>query len=211
MKEYPIIFSDEMVRAIIEDRKTQTRRINKLDKINIDPVHWKPQGENIFGQWIFDPQDDLGNEKSLLIKCPYGVPSDRLWVRETWRFRGTDMNKFGRTHLKQEGSFVYKADGKQVIIERPFQDIEKLMKRDDKWKPSIQMPRWASRTTLEVTNVKVERVQDISEEDAKAEGVGCVYSMEFAKLWDSINEKRGFGWDKNPWVWVVEFKVIKGK
>lgn len=129
--------------------------------------------------------------------CPYGQPGDRLWVRETWQLNGN-----------QREDVVYRATA-NLHSEIP-------------WKPSIFMPRWASRLTLEITRVRVERVQDISEKDAKAEGTTLNpdyvkqklygdqdggWTFEYRKLWDSINAKRGFGWFKNPWVWVIEFTV----
>lgn len=138
---------------------------------------------------------------------PYNVSKipfhngDRLWVRETWRAQfGDDVSVFG-----------YRADNDP--------DECGCVHGYSKWKPSIFMPRSASRITLEVVNVRVEKVQDISEEDATAEGVwpkgiGNLAipkpnTFRFQQLWDSINEKRGHSWDSNPWVWVVEFRRIK--
>lgn len=132
----------------------------------------------------------------------------RLWVRETWYPRCADAKDYGTDEI------IYRADygGTGGCVFRPS------------WNPSIFMPRWASRITLEVTGVRAERVQDITEEDAKAEGVilhggwnandteyAINYRGGFSRLWDSINAKRGYGWDKNPWVWVIEFKRLDGQ
>ena len=183
MKERPILFSGSMVRALLDGRKTMTRRVCK----ELDHT-----AERLAVEWAST-------------HCPYGVPGDRLWVRETWRngtpmLNGPDLN----------GAVAYRAD---------YPDSGHLIK----WRPSIFMPRRASRITLEIVSVRVERVQDISEADAKAEGVrqpvpgswyrhvkrDC-YRCGFEALWDSINAKRGYGWDVNPWVWIIEFKQIGG-
>ena len=125
-------------------------------------------------------------------KCPYGVPGDWLWVREAF------------AHDRySEGNYYFKADDKQ----RP--------KTASDWHPSIHMSRFASRITLEITNIRVERLTDISVEDARAEGVtpvgvegdGRRWRGGFRDLWDSIYSKKGMGWDRNPWVWVVEFNL----
>lgn len=128
--------------------------------------------------------------------CPYGEIGDFLWVRETWGVR--------------DGMIVYRANDEDMPLDK-----------GEKWKPSIHMWRNASRITLEITNVRIERLQEISESDARAEGVSkyegeCPlrnkrlnkYQLQFAALWDSINAKRGLGWDVNPFVWVIEFKRI---
>lgn len=183
MKEHPILFSGEMVRAILDGRKTQTRRV-----ITPRPVSW--DSEPIYNTsargWHFK-----GGEK-YKYKCPYGIPGDRLWVRETWH-----------EATPEPGFLVYRATYRWP--------------QDFKWKPSIFMPREASRITIEVTDIRVERVQDISDEDVLAEGFRMDNTAIFSRgyqgamqiLWDSINAKRGFGWNANPWVWVVSFKVIK--
>ncbi len=173
MKEYPILFNTEMVRAILNDTKTQTRRVVKP----------KPDYQACTGDLFKDGE---------YIKCPYGKAGDRLWVRETFGF------------INETCGIVYKANGCNSIV--------------PKWKPSIFMPRKLSRITLEITDIRVERVQEITEADAKAEGVipkipyeskfTYYYRFPFVILWDSINEKRGFGWGENPWVWVVEFKRL---
>ena len=177
MKVRPILFSGSMVRAILDGRKTMTRRVVKKQHI---PFVANILGGFLDGNWKHNP-------------FPYGRPGDRLWVRETFSYGANGY--YFRSDVKQPETVKYA------------------------WKPSIHMPRVASRITLEVTGVRVERVQEITEDDAKAEGCDPLVESDgsvtcgrrktvFAKLWDSINSKRGFGWDKNPWVWVIEFKKI---
>lgn len=190
MKERPILFSGPMVLAILEGRKTQTRRVCKAR----DEIKVHPNGQ-VLAHGGFLPE----------LVCPYGQPGDRLWVRETFRIRGGDEYAY----QKHQGSVVYR-EGCELIDSGP-------------WKPSIFMPRWASRITLEIEAVRVERVQDITEEDALAEGctrdfgpdgsthwgAGLVEAKtNYQVLWESINAKRGFGWGKNPFVWVIQFKRI---
>lgn len=193
MKERPILFSGEMVRAILDGRKTQTRRIVKMP---IDYHKWcEFQYSGVPGKYIFNSQArNVYHE----IACPYGNPGDRLWVCETW----DDVqakNQHDPTDISK--NILYRAD---------FQEEEKKGEFKWKWTSSIHMPRWASRIDLEIIDVRVERLQDISNQDIRAEGVcvrGCVtHRLNMQMLWDSLNEKRGFGWDTNPWVWVVEFR-----
>lgn len=206
MKDHPIIFSAEMVKAILEGRKTQTRRVLKKQPADILPM----RGEFAGKLWVTlrerlpNPTDQHGD----IIRCRYGEPGDRLWVRETWAL--------------SDCAFRYRADG-----EWDGEEIE--MGANARWRPSIHMPRRASRLALEIVSVRVERVQAISEEDAIAEGMvdfemvkeraGTIGGQgeykaarlpigQFAKLWDSINAKHGYGWDENPWVWVIEFKRL---
>jgi hypothetical protein len=188
MKERPILFSAPMVRAILAGTKTQTRRICKGQR-ELSCVH--------------DFQLD---------RCPYGVPGDRLWVRETHgdctpgadALTGTTWERpWYRADADAYGLLGHDGEG-PVYVE------------DVKWCPSIHMPRSLSRITLEITGVRVERLQEISAEDARAEGCntphvpgsGTVLSRqtEFMLLWESINGPRS--WDANPWVWVVEFRRI---
>lgn len=161
-----------------------------------------------------------------MIKCPYGKPGDRLWVRETWCLKEED----GRAVYNSEGNLDstccwYLADGVHVVAcdGDGFQRYRKDGTEASPWSPSIHMPRWASRITLEIKGVRVEQLHDMKPEDPVAEG--CPRSLEFTpcdydqvikdaaedfpKLWNSINEKRGFGWNKNPWVWVIEFERIE--
>jgi hypothetical protein len=145
------------------------------------------------------------------IECPYGKTGDRLWVREAFNWSTDSELLTGEKHHKcperadwREDNVVWRADG-----EREHPDYGQAL-----WKPSIFMPRWASRITLEIVSIQVERLQDISEVDAFAEGISGGDWLgdpigEFAKLWNSINAKRGYGWDKNPYVWILEFKRIK--
>lgn len=185
MKERPILFSGPMVNAILENRKTQTRRVVKP----------QPERDPACGVWFpattAKRKRHYANEEHFrrglpIDWSPYGVVGDRLWVREAWQ----DGN----------GGIYYRADG---IHPGP-------------WKPAIHMPRWASRITLEITGVRVERLQDISNDDARAEGVPewdgdepGDYRGSFRDVWDSINGKR-HPWSSNPWVWVREFKRIGG-
>jgi len=195
MKERPILFSDAMVRAILDGRKTQTRRVVKPQPIGrIDPVFsYTPNGLEI----AFGPENLRANGCPRWWRCPYGKPGDRLWVREAWR----------QDH--GESNFDYLADGKPgSILDEEFDRW--------KWRPSIHMPRSASRILLEITGVRVERVQDISRVDARAEGCTAQTGRRsktpegaFRELWDSINADRNYGCDVNPWVWVVEFKRVQ--
>ena len=177
------------MKAILEGRKTQTRRIVKPQPIEHDGVC--ECGPAIAGSMHALHQWLIAN------KCPYGKPGYRLWVRETWgkvHYEGVDLLP----------TYFYRAD-------------EHDSERDSliRWKPSIHMPRVASRIILEVVSVRVERLQRITEDDARAEGVGegpqegwvTGPVVAFADLWDSINGQDA--WLVNPWVWVVEFKVIK--
>ena len=209
----PIIFNTEMVRAILDRRKTQTRRVIKPQP--------RSQGMKEFGEaweWRKNKTDWFAGATleqmiasyGLKQYCPYGLFGGKLWVRETFFHDGTDC----------PGNLHYRANATKA-------DEAWFVEEGWKWKPSIHMPKEYSRITLEIKDVRVERVQDISEEDAKAEGVfeaeqcdhirqscediGCYgngYKATFASLWDSINLKRGYGWDTNPFCWVLDFSVV---
>lgn len=181
MRERPILFSSPMVRAILAGTKTQTRRALRVqpdDKLHHGVHYDRATGGAMWGSI----RGDHG------IACPYGLPGDGLWVRETWRWVCPDDPDVA----------LYRADGHAAST----------LPLGFKWKPSIFMPRVASRITLEVVSVRVERVQEISREDEIAESVspGEFYD----KLWDSINIKR-CPWASNPWVWVVTFKPAASK
>jgi hypothetical protein len=222
--ERPIPFNAEMVRAILDGRKSQTRRVVNpqperwIDKYvpSASPEHWLPQGV-----YIRDPAGALGRgpievrRNAPPVRCPYGKPGDRLWVKETWQHLHNDGSPLERLHdwEKTPVHCFYRADESDPTA----------LPVSGKWRPSIHMPRWASRITLEITEVRAERVQEISEDDANAEGcgLGCTVKSErfgrymsagqyaFAELWDSINAKRGLGWEANPWVWVIGFRKLE--
>lgn len=196
MKEHPILFSGPMVRAILDGRKTKTRRVVRgalgafwdhpayTARVVDGAVRWSHDGEDV-------------GAGSPMPRCPYGPPGDRLWVRETFCLRDPE-------HHPERGYWYAATD-----------DVD-----NPRWTPSIHMPRRASRLTLEVTAVRVERLQAISEADAQAEGVAYadaaarlvesgMWCEGFAELWDSINGDLA-SWASNPWVWVVEFKRIGG-
>lgn len=224
MKERPILFKGAMVRAILEGRKTQTRRVVK------------PVGNDggfvilDYGKGGWPYRSDDGDSAMHTVKrsgklyldesphaSPYGQPGDRLWVRETWAYH---VQAIGSV-CDEDGPFVYRADS--------MADQHRLC---DKWTPSIHMPRFASRITLEITSVRVERLNNISEADAVAEGIehdenypplwkrgdlrgdqNTVKVTAFPKLayrsiWEAINGADS--WQANPWVWVVEFKKLEG-
>lgn len=198
LKERPIIFNSEMVRAILDGTKSQTRRVMKIQP-SIKPQTFIDIKGRFIAGWPGESEFDYFD-----CHCPYGKPGDRLWVRETWNqpFRATETNN----------GCIYRAD--YGWKGRP--DLTMEMGDDQPWSPSIFMPRSASRITLEVTGVRVERVQEISEDDAEVEGISGEWHLievpsaraGFRALWDLINAKRCYGWDVNPWVWVVEFKPI---
>lgn len=185
MKERPIIFGAESVRAILEGRKTQTRRVIKPS--------WSR---------CLDLDDDPDDREKARLGCPYGKPGNRLWVRETWGYTA----KWPPSLAKQQQALpTYKADQPDG---------------GHSWFSSIHMPRWASRITLEVTEVRVERLQEISPNDARDEGVppysplhplpaALYYQATFQDQWDALNAKRGFSWESNPWVWVVSFRRVE--
>lgn len=196
VKERPISFSGPMVRAILDGRKTQTRRVIKTS-LNLEIV---PRGE-------------------LVRLCDYGHNGDRLWVRETWATeKRMDTQKPSFLDYSGDAPLWYKADYSPST--RAVGDKWDYVERG-KWRPSIFIPRWASRITLEITEVRVQRVQDISEEDAVAEGTpindflpintariaGVDTRTYFAELWNKINGKGA--WESNPWVWAISFKVVK--
>ena len=201
MKERPILFSGSMVNAILDGRKTQTRRV------------MKPQPN--YMNRAFETLKSMVTNISKR-KCPYGEVGDRLYVREKWQplyeYCNPDGGIIGACFRHRGGGRVFNTK------HNPSRHIDDTYPR----KPSIHMPKWAAGIWLEIFAIRYERVQDISIKDAKAEG--CVggeplrtgkqngrvtAKFKFIQLWDSINKKRGYGWEVNPWVWVVEFKKIK--
>ena len=204
MNERPILFSGPMIRAILANTKTQTRRIFKPDRMTWDAngrytTHAMRGGElSITGSGPFKPS-------SWLHYCPYGQPGgDRLYVRETWAAPHAYDHLPPRL-IPQDARIHYAAT----------EDRGGLL-----WRPSIHMPRWASRITLEVTGVRVEALQDIDMADALAEGISDTGALildsagneqggpiaEYAVLWEQINGQGS--WDANPWVWVLDFKSL---
>lgn len=177
MKEIGMLFSAPMVRAILAGKKTQTRRV-----VDRDLWDYLEDGLPTDQQYIETDDTPIGRVPATRF-CKY-QPGDRLWVRETFGIHPDD------------GGAVYRA------TDPDWETCEGWT-----WKPSIHMPRWASRITLEVTGVRVERLPAISFDDAVAEGSRYA----FAALWDSSYADRGYGWDKNPWVWVVEFKLREAR
>lgn len=202
MKERPILMNSDMVRAILRGQKTQTRR-------PVMPQPFRTPPGTLHGwEWERRGKNVIWITVWHLKSCPFGQPGDRLWVRETFAEIGSPSR------------VVYRADDKmppegQVV----------------RWTPSIFMPRALSRITLEITEVSARHVQDITEEDAWAEGMDglennwsaadlcatakrydlCVEDARctYAHLWDTLYAARGLGWDANPWVWVVSFKRLE--
>lgn len=209
-KEIPILFSTPMVEAVDKDRKTITRRTRNLKKINISPDKWelsltmdnwtnsKGEHEDKFAVLFTDKKYG----KQISIPCPYGQVGDILWVRETWN--SYNEKSYG---LPDKDIYLYKANGTD---------------RTCTWKPNIYMPKIAARLFLKIISIRIERLHDITEKDAIAEGIhfdkdsgywfaGAAAMAQspnhaFQELWISINKKKS--WDKNPWVWVIEFKKI---
>lgn len=232
-KQLPILFSTQMVQAIMAGRKTMTRRIvkpqpneNGISFMKNPPLDWEQIYKEEWKPWKLETEEG----ESISLKCPYGQPGDILWVRETFAYTqfAFDKSLIGIGEYGIQGSEIYKSD-------------EENSDWDGKWKPSIFMPKDACRTWLEITNVRPERLQDISEEDAISEGIydgkmhfeelcnipknqiasdskkwfDYFYSKDyrmtkakhsFETLWQSINGEQS--WDANPWVWVISFKQI---
>ena len=261
IRERPILFSGEMVRAILDGGKTQTRRIVKLPKeLPQDVFEYDHIPEGHFSivsrhgkfsviHWESD------HAESIPLHCPY-VPGEHLWMREAWRIASLPVDECPAIQYRADDSIewrdpldpIYDWDLKyedwfermnlQLIEDCEQAGLEVNINEEmaytwdwnsipTRWRPSIHMPRWASRITLEVTSVRVERIQDISRKDVEAEGlpphsqtgrvelwtdqnnVFCGPLKAFAVAWDSLNAKRGYSWELNPWVWVVEFRQIQ--
>lgn len=239
MSERPILFSISMVQALLEGRKTQTRRIVKgfpLEAIHFlvgsdqdaEIMHSElPITDDLFYEWVDGDlrfsSSDYPEEGYVSVNCPFGLVGDQLWVRETWHVEpdveGWSMND----NEPCIGWIGYKAGGSKEVTAPNFDAVQRCFPKGEvdwdflpnDWRPSIFMPRWASRIQLEIMNIRIERLNDISEDDAKAEGMIADddYCAEeyFSKLWNEINGWDEKGWNANPWVWVVEFKVIEVK
>jgi hypothetical protein len=230
MTDKPIIFSAPMIRALLEGRKTQTRRVLKPQ-----PPEWvhedqspgyscmTPPGHIEFRGHYIDPEGVDRGPAAKFIKLPHAT-GDRLWVRESHAIvpRLAYRGSIGTGTIQQR---EHPTDGYSAAL---FRECFDRSSGGIRWRPSIHMPRWASRLTLVVTDVRVQRVQDISEADAVAEGCdpympgeGIIsppkhgdeyqyrpdYKAGFRAIWDSLNAKRGFGWDANSWVTATTFTV----
>lgn len=212
MVEHSIVFSAEMVKAILAGRKTQTRRVIP-NRYGICAECWAKADAEISMFIDSETSQSLPYLKPIYcehndctagrIFCPYGQVGDRLWCQETF--------------WEQSGDIYYKADWGN---ERPVN----MILDKGKWRSPIFMPRWASRITLEIIAIKIERLQDITFEDFQAEGItlddGSLtgrlaesfypnWDRTFARLWDSIYVKKGYCWDVNPWVWKIGFRKVK--
>jgi len=215
VKETPIICTAESVRGILDDKKTETRRVIK------------PQpGRNIIQTaavtWRYSDREGI-DARSPTWRCPYGSPGDLLWVRETWAHYH-DITRIvrpdGASYAEvSDGLAGYRADGfdsiedfKEHIKWEIGRACEGVETKSDRWQSPIHMPRWASRITLKVMDVRVKRVQEIDTWGIECEGYPDVGYVPLARrdwfidLWDSINAKRGFSWRSNPWVWVIKFE-----
>lgn len=209
MRERPIIFNTAMVKAILEGRKTQTRRIlKKQPPENLDRHCWFSSSTATYG---FTDQP-IPAYKWWKIKSPFGCVGDRLWVRETFCIGSIEEQDHYQGWPKP--LYVYQdGDPKQYPIHKEWCLSEGISFDDVQWKPSIHMPRSACRIVLEITNIRVERLLSISESDCVKEGIGSSLIRDckkpkFMQLWEEIYGE-GTCLD-NPWVWVIEFKVIQG-
>jgi len=208
-----LILTGEMVIAALEELKTQTRRTYGLEYVNELPHRWEYLGRDGDGIHLFRPNRHpwLLPDEILRLKCPYGVPGDKLYAKETWATeRRLDHLSPSEIGNAAEVPLWYKADNA---------DSQRSLLERGKWRPAIFMPQWASRITLELTDVRVERLQEITEEDAIAEGFmampgitsgGSVGLMSaracFKECWDALNGKK-YPWSSNPWVWVLSFAL----
>ncbi|ENG1126333.1 hypothetical protein ABS555_002608 [Salmonella enterica subsp. enterica serovar Newport] len=224
MKERGMIFNGEMVRAILEGRKAQTRR----------PFNWRRQpamemAERDDGSlWPWAEDCERGGD--IWFACPFGEVGDRVWVRETWQAIHDDVDEFGHVEERTYAPSIPKEKDRywHTVYAEHFGD-ESREDRGFPWRPAIHMPRWASRITLEITDVRVERLHSISERDALREGLfqlpasgryclqpGMQYfgmashsaKEVYSWLWASIYGEES--WAANPWVWVIEFKRVEG-
>ncbi|EOL9362774.1 hypothetical protein ACNAAH_000349 [Escherichia coli] len=229
MTERGMIFNAEMVRALLSGRKTQTRRIMKVqpesNQLGLLLITDSTKHSDI-GKYHWAESNATGNHvRSKLFSCPFGAVGDRIWVRETWSSDFANYYPNDRVWYAADNNRrldIEVVDGVRGIYS-PESDVHVPFR----WQSSIHMPRWASRILLEITDVRVERLNAISEEDARAEGIidgGCLNCGEpepcgcanpepdatdaFAYLWQSIYGQEN--WNANPWVWVISFERIEG-
>lgn len=218
MKERPILFNDQRVRALMSGMQTQTRRIMKSMPLapgqdnhegcyGIDVLSNHVQGNRVLG---------MGD---LRYHCPYGQPGDRLWVRETWRgpvIPAVDMAAWEASpdEFRQPRYCQYRADTSEFGNDQDFAEFG--------WQAGIHMPRWASRIDLEITDIRVEKIQHISEQDIAAEGIqsDAHFLNNFFTMHSEVQSPKdayraqwalqygGTSWEVNPWVWVIDFKRI---
>lgn len=231
MKERPVLFNGDMVRAILDGRKTQTRRVMKTQpSANFSPMNMALELDYTarwFTPGVVDKDGYLQPAKKQMFgvadedegyACPLGAVGDRLWVRETWQAIHDSLDEFGYVDERTYAPSILKE--KDSYWHTVFAESYGEENREDRgfpWRPAIHMPRWASRILLEITSVRVKRLQDISEEDAKAEGVApsahaitppeAIYRVGFLNLWCSIYGEES--WQANPWCWVIEFRRME--
>ncbi|MEL1719668.1 morphogenetic protein [Klebsiella variicola] len=217
MTERGMIFNGEMVRAILDGRKTQTRRIMTVQpessEFGLRYIAESSLAKEV-GMYFWSQSDACGMKaRSKPFACPYGKPGDRIWVRETWSSDFANYYPNDRVWYAADNNRrldIEVVDGVRGIYS-PESDVHVPFR----WRPSIHMPRWASRILLEITNVRVERLKSISDGDAIREGCStadmksgdCVADV-FARLWASIYGSDS--WNANPWVWVISFERIEG-
>ncbi|EIX9650038.1 hypothetical protein AB1294_06245 [Klebsiella pneumoniae] len=247
MKERGMIFNGEMVRAILDGRKTQTRRIMKVqpesNQLGLLLITDSTKHSDI-GKYHWAESNATGNHvRSKLFSCPFGAVGDRIWVRETWAILGNEdgccidwEEKLCKAD-ERSAARIYRASCEQrpgnyglwsIPDDADWKPHTKDYQYEGAWRPSIHMPRWASRILLEITDVRVEQLNAISEEDATAEGVPPAGSLlpdypgtfltpkgdfatakvAFQRLWESIYGEES--WKANGWVWVISFKRVEG-
>lgn len=220
-KEHPILFTSESIRSILSGRKTQTRRIIK----HHSPVYDKPENIAEYKFVEFDgKQVQFRDSLGLIspIKCPYGEVGNILWIKEAWtQWDCIGCRRNENTCACSSNEFFERFPHyKEITYKATYKELEGI--DIAKWHSPLFMPKEYSRIKLEITNIKVERVQDISEEDAMGEGMRDSrgfnmmpsytsenhYKLKFKKLWDFIHRKDEFNWELNSWIWAIEFKRI---